>query len=91
MSPTGGYEFDFPKNGDPMCKPEHTNLAGVHYVTKVADGPLQVGQTITMRFAIVGDGALEPKRTNGETNAGPAGVTLYFQRQGDNRSGLRDL
>ncbi len=61
----GSYYFDFPPTD------------GVHYVT--SDAPaVQLDQTITMRFAIVGDGRLVP--TEGRT---PARVRLFLQQRGD--------
>lgn len=62
-----GYEtyFDFP------------NKDGVHYIYTQTSG-VEIGNTITMKFAIVGDGILLPTQREP-----PARVRLYLQRAGD--------
>lgn len=65
-APDGSFYFDFPQSD------------GVHYVTKPA-APLALGQTITMHFAIVGDGHLIA--TDGGV---PAHVRIMIQQRGDN-------
>jgi hypothetical protein len=50
---------------------------GVHYVVKAAS-PVALGQTITLRFAIMGDGKLIP--TQGDP---PAKLRLFLQQAGD--------
>jgi len=61
----GTYYFNFPDSD------------GVHYIMQQAP-VLRAGQTVTMRFAIVGAGKLLP--TEGEP---PARVRLFLQQRGD--------
>jgi hypothetical protein len=61
----GNWYFDFPDQN------------GVHYVYKVAPA-IRVGQTITMHFAITGNGNFVP--TEGTATAR---VRLFLQQQGD--------
>ena len=61
----GRYYFYFPPKD------------GVHYVTASAP-PVRLNQTITMRFAIAGDGMLVP--TQGKP---PARVRLFLEQRGD--------
>ncbi len=62
----GAFYFDFPQSD------------GVHYVTRPA-APVALGQTVTMSFAVVGDGKLAP--TQGDP---PARVRILLQERGDN-------
>src|SRR6478736_4698711 len=64
----GVYYFDFPKQD------------GVHYVVKPAER-MAVGQTITMKFSILGDGKLIP--VDGDATAR---VRILIQQRGDNLS-----
>jgi hypothetical protein len=61
----GNWYFDFPSQN------------GVHYVYKLAP-PIKVGQTITMHFAITGNGNFVP--TEGTATAR---VRLFLQQSGD--------
>src|SRR5262245_8071768 len=61
-----GQYFDFPKKD------------GVHYLYKPASD-VDIGKTITLKFAIIGDGV--PVPTEREP---PARVRLLLQRLGDN-------
>ena len=61
----GSYYFYFPPKD------------GVHYVSSSAP-PLRINQTITMRFAVVGDGMLVP--TQGKP---PARIRLFLEQRGD--------
>ncbi len=63
--PDGSFYFDFPATD------------GVHYVTKAAS-PIALGQTITLQFAIIGDGKLIP--TDGDPTAR---VRVMIQKRGD--------
>jgi hypothetical protein len=65
-----GTSFDFPTKG-----------SSVGYVVKTAP-KLSLGQTISIKFSIEGDGTLVPTDSDP-----PARVRLYFQRAGDNGSG----
>ena len=49
-----------------------------HYITRPAPAGLKIGQTITIKFSIIGDGKLVP--TQGD---GPAKLRLFIQQQGD--------
>jgi hypothetical protein len=71
MQGNGPWYFDFPSNG------------GVGYVYKPT-GPLWAGQTITLRFAIQGDGTLSPADP---ADAPPTTVRLFIWRAGDNGTG----
>jgi VCBS repeat-containing protein len=53
-----------------------------HYIVETAPA-LQAGQTISMKFSIAGTGKLTSVQ-----DGGPAHVTLYMQRRGDNLSGM---
>jgi hypothetical protein len=61
----GTYYFNFPRSD------------GVHYIMQRAPA-VRAGQTVTMRFSIVGEGKLVP--TQGEP---PARVRLFLQQRGD--------
>jgi hypothetical protein len=61
----GAYYFNFPDSD------------GVHYIMQQAPA-VRAGQTVTMRFSIVGEGKLVP--TQGEP---PARVRLFLQQRGD--------
>lgn len=71
MQGNGPWYFDFPSNG------------GVGYVYKPT-GPLWAGQTITLRFAIQGDGTLSPADP---ADVPPTTVRLFIWRAGDNGTG----
>src|SRR5258707_1254081 len=61
----GSFHFDFPA------------MDGVHYVLKNSP-PVSLGQTITVKFAIVGDGKLIP--VDGDTTAR---VRIMLEQRGD--------
>ncbi len=63
--PDGTWAFDFPQ------------FDGVHYVVKTS-GPIALGRTIAISFAIQGDGKLIP--TQGDP---PAKLRLLLQQAGD--------
>jgi hypothetical protein len=61
------------------------NSDGVHYIIQQAPA-VRAGQTVTLRFAIVGDGKLVP--TEGEP---PARIRLFLQQRGDRMTAAEEF
>jgi hypothetical protein len=63
--------------GIPECIQDQFDFGEPHYIVRPANS-LKIGQTITLKFSIIGDGKLVP--TQGD---GPAKLRLFIQQQGD--------
>ena len=61
------------------------NSDGVHYIIQQAPA-VRAGQTVTLRFAIVGEGKLVP--TEGEP---PARIRLFLQQRGDQMTAAEEF